>query len=215
MKQNSVLLIAALAVIATSCFTSEKPYTHYLLDPKVVVPDSLTEQGEQPLPRDATSNDRVVKTRWNDGKTYNELDIPIISSGQRIVIEHEARAPDSKAAGPDIVIAAPSASDTSHKVMHNAYISKGLTENTKAPEVSLSQGRSMLDDAIRARNYALALQVVEKILARYPSHAEFMRSKGSILLLLGEKTKALEVYEAAQDIEYDPSVERKLKELDQ
>jgi tetratricopeptide (TPR) repeat protein len=207
--------LAALLLFNSGCFTSEKPYTYYLLDPKVSIPDSLTDQGEKDISTDTTSNDRVVKTRWNDGKTYNEIDIPIIASGQRIIIEHEAKKPDSKNNGPDIVVPAPSASDTSHKVMHNAYLSKGFAENTKSPEVSLSQGRTMLDEAIRARNYALALQIVEKILSRYPSHAEFMRSKGSILLLLGEKSKALETYEAAQDIEFDPSVERKLKELDQ
>lgn len=211
--QKIIFLILA-HFLVTGCFTSERPYSYYLLDPKVVIPESATKQEERPINTDTNATDRVVKSRWNDGSTYNEIDIPIISSGQRIIIEHEAKKPDQKAPGPDLVIPVPTASDTSHVVMHNAYISKGMTENSKAPEVSLSKGRAMLDDAIRARNYALALQIVEKILARYPSHAEFMRSKGSILLLLGEKTKAIEVYEAAQDLEFDPAVERKLKELD-
>ena len=37
----------------TACFTSEKPYTHYLLDPKVVIDRSLTETGDDQVFRRA------------------------------------------------------------------------------------------------------------------------------------------------------------------
>ncbi len=197
-----------------ACSTSEKPYTHYLIDPTVVIDEALVDQGETPLPREQGTGDRTIKARWNDGKTYTEVEIPVLSSGQRIVIEHEAKPADMKKRGPEPVLPAPSVSDSSHFLMLNAYLAKGLTENTKAPEVSLSQARIKLDEAVRARNYSLALAIVEKVLNRYPSHPEFLRAKGSVLLLLGEKEKALESYETAQDIEFDPSVERKLRELD-
>ncbi len=196
----------------TACTSSDKPYSHYLLDPQVVVSKDLVDQPEQPRLEPATS-ERTVKSRWNDGDTYSEVDIPVLSSGQRIIIDHKAEKSGSKKPGPEIVLPGPSATDGSHLVMHNAYISKGFEVNAKAAEVSLSQARMKLDEASRQNNYGLALRIVEKVLARYPSHPEFLRAKGSVLLLLGEKAKAIEVYEQAQDLEPDPSVERKLREL--
>ncbi|MDQ3235037.1 MAG: tetratricopeptide repeat protein [Pseudobdellovibrionaceae bacterium] len=205
-----VFIIGALLLL--SCSSNYKPYTHYLLDPQVVVPEDMVEKPEQSqLSR--TGSDRTVKSRWNDGQTYTEVDIPVLASGQRIIIEHRADKGSVKKPGPDIILPAPSSTDTSHIVLHNAYISKGFQENPKSPEVSLSQARIKLDEAIKLNNHGLALQIIEKVLARYPSHPEFLRAKGSVLLLLGEKNKAIETYEQAQDLEPDPSVERKLREL--
>ena len=51
------------------------------------------------------------------------------------------------------------------------------------------------------------------MLARYPSHPETLRAKGSILLMLGERDKAIEVYEEVEEIESDPAVRQKLEEL--
>ena len=48
---------------------------------------------------------------------------------------------------------------------------------------------------------------------RYPAHPETLRAKGSILLLMGEREKAIETYEAAEEIESDPAVRKKLDEL--
>ena len=57
--------------------------------------------------------------------------------------------------------------------------------------------------------------ISEKVLmlARYPSHPEFMRAQASILLLMGERDKAIEIYEAVEEIESDPAVRKKLEEL--
>jgi regulator of sirC expression with transglutaminase-like and TPR domain len=66
---------------------------------------------------------------------------------------------------------------------------------------------------LNAGNYQVALEWCELVLARYPSHPETLRAKGSILLMLGEREKAIEVYEAVEEIETDPSVRRKLEEL--
>lgn len=216
-RQSRKTFAVALAILGAlgGCFTSEKPYTHYLLDPEVEVQKQLLDkETDRPLATPPPGSDRTIKSRWNNGQVYTEVEIPVLASGQRIVIEHEATRPDQKKPGPSVVMASPSASDTSHQVLHNAYLARGLQENTKAPEVSLSQARIRIDQTVRGKNYALALQMLEKVLARYPSHPEFLRAKGSVLLLLGEREKALETYEAAQDIEFDPSVERKLKELE-
>jgi tetratricopeptide (TPR) repeat protein len=70
-----------------------------------------------------------------------------------------------------------------------------------------------MQDALRAGNYQLALEWCELVLARYPSHPETLRAKGSMLLMLGEREKAIEVYEAAEEIESDPLVRQKLDEL--
>jgi regulator of sirC expression with transglutaminase-like and TPR domain len=70
-----------------------------------------------------------------------------------------------------------------------------------------------MQDALNAGNYQVALEWCELVLARYPSHPETLRAKGSILLMLGEREKAIEVYEAVEEIETDPSVRRKLEEL--
>ncbi|MCB9746633.1 MAG: hypothetical protein H6740_28920 [Alphaproteobacteria bacterium] len=53
----------------------------------------------------------------------------------------------------------------------------------------------------------------ELILARYPSHPETLRAKGSILLMLGEREKAIEIYEQVEEIESDPAVRAKLEAL--
>jgi tetratricopeptide (TPR) repeat protein len=70
-----------------------------------------------------------------------------------------------------------------------------------------------MQDALSAGNYELALEWCALLLARYPSHPETLRAKGSILLLLGERDKAIETYEAAEEIESDPAVREKLDEL--
>ena len=198
-----------------SCSTSEKPYTHYLINPEVVINKSLIEDKEKPIIQDTKGGDRTIKARWNDGTSYTEVDIPVLSSGQRVIIEHASQRSNSQKNGPDIILPAPTLTDSAHRVMQNAYLARGLAEDSKAPEISLSQARLKLDEAIRSRNYTLALSIIEKTLARYPSHPEFLRAKGSVLLLIGEKEQALSVYEQAQDIEFDPSVERKIKQLDQ
>jgi hypothetical protein len=40
-----------------------------------------------------------------------------------------------------------------------------------------------------------------------------MRAKASLLLMLGERDKAIELYEAAEAVESDPAVRKKLEEL--
>jgi tetratricopeptide (TPR) repeat protein len=67
--------------------------------------------------------------------------------------------------------------------------------------------------ALAAGNYQLALEWCALVLARYPSHPETLRAKGSILLLLGEREKAIEVYEESEEIESEASVREKLEEL--
>jgi tetratricopeptide (TPR) repeat protein len=95
----------------------------------------------------------------------------------------------------------------------DAYRQRGLRIDESQAEVSIVKARGALQDAIKQGNYALALEWVELVLARYPSHPEFLRAKASILLMMGERQKAIQIYEAAEAVESDPAVRQKLDEL--
>ena len=92
-------------------------------------------------------------------------------------------------------------------------IRRGLKVDEGAPEVSLSRVRALMQEATKAGNYALALEWCETVLQRYKSHPEFLRAKASLLLMMSERDKAIEVYEQAEAIESDPAVRKKLEEL--
>jgi len=79
--------------------------------------------------------------------------------------------------------------------------------------VSILRAQALLQDATRAGNYSVALEWCETVLQRYPSQPEFLRAKASLLLMMGERDKAIEVYEAAEAVESDPAVRKKLEEL--
>jgi len=94
-----------------------------------------------------------------------------------------------------------------------AYRARGLRVKTEEPDVSIARSRTLMEGAIRNGNYQLGLEWCELVLARYPSHPAFLRAKGSILSLMGESKKAIEVYEAAEEIESDPHVREMLEKL--
>jgi tetratricopeptide (TPR) repeat protein len=94
-----------------------------------------------------------------------------------------------------------------------AYRSRGLRIDESAPEVSLLRARSNMQEAIKGGNYQVALEWCETVLQRYRSHPEFLRAKASLLLMMGEREKAIEVYEQAESVESDPAVRKKLEEL--
>ena len=79
--------------------------------------------------------------------------------------------------------------------------------------MSITRAQNLMQEATRAGNYALALEWCETVLQRYKSHPEFLRAKASLLLMMGERDKAIEVYEAAEAVESDPAVRKKLEEL--
>ena len=97
--------------------------------------------------------------------------------------------------------------------LESAYRERGLQVNPDAAAVSLTGAHAKMQAAIRDGNYQLALEYCELVLARYPAHPETLRAKGSILLMLGEREKAIEVYETVEEIETDPDVRRQLEAL--
>lgn len=189
---------------------SARNYTYYLIDPPPQKHPALKEEGTLMRPFGFGST-TVMKVRWNDGNLITEVDVPMLASGQRIVIEHGAGSSEVKTIpATRVVPPAPTKADTA---LVEAYRARGLRIDETAPEVSITRARALMQDAIKGGNYAVALEWCEVVLQRYKSHPEFLRAKASLLLMMGERDKAIEVYEQVEAIESDPAVRKKLEEL--
>ncbi len=188
-----------------------RSYTHYLIEPAPEANPILEEEEGTQLRPFGFGSTTAMNVRWNDGDVITEVQIPMLASGQRIVIEHTADATDVETIpATRLVPPPPIAAD---QTLVDAYRERGLRVNPDAPEVSIIRARSKMQDALAQGNHDLALEWAEQVLARYPSHPETLRAKGSILLLLGEREKAIEVWEAVEEIETDPAVRQRLEEL--
>lgn len=186
-------------------------YTHYLIEPAPAVSPVLEEPEGTQLRPFGFGSTTAMQVRWNDGNILTEVEIPLLASGQRIVIAHTPSSTDVETIPASrLVPPPPSGADAT---LDAAYRERGLRVNPDAPEVSIAAARTRMQEALKGGNYQLALEWCELVLARYPSHPETLRAKGSVLLLLGERDKAVEVYEAAEEIESDPMVRQKLDEL--
>ncbi len=186
-------------------------YTHYLLEPAPATPPELEESEGTQLRPFGFGSTTAMNVRWNDGNVITEVQIPLLASGQRIVIEHTPGA-----AGVEVIPSTrlvPPRPTLADETLDLAYRERGLQVNPDAPEVSISGARTRMQAALEEGNYQLALEWCELVLGRYPSHPETLRAKGSLLLLLGERQKAIEVYEQVEEIESDPIVRQKLEEL--
>ncbi|MCY1080764.1 tetratricopeptide repeat protein [Archangium lansingense] len=202
------LLLILLPLLASACAT--RNYTYYLVEPAPKKPEALKEEGTLVRPFGFGST-TVMKVRWNDGNLMTEVDVPMLASGQRIVIEHGAGNGDVKTLPASRVVPPPpSAAD---KALIEAYRARGLRIDEGAAEVSITRARTLMEQASREGNYHLALEWCETVLARYKTHPEFLRAKGSLLLMMGEREKAVEIYEQVEAIESDPGVRKKLEEL--
>ena len=203
---NRLLLLGFL--VAQSCTT--RNYTYYLVDPTPKKHPALKEEGTLVRPFGFGST-TVMKVRWNDGSTITEVDVPMLATGQRVVIEHGAGAGEVKTIpATRVVPPPPTGADAS---LIEANRARGLNIDDTAPEVSLTRARALMQEATKGGNYGLALEWCETVLHRYKSHPEFLRAKASILLMMGERDKAIEIYEQAETVESDPTVRRKLEEL--
>lgn len=206
-------LFALTTALTASAFVSgcaARSYTNYLIAPAPKKSKSMDEEGTLVRPL-AFGSTTFMKVRWNDGKTLTEVHIPMLASGQRILVEHGQK-PDGVKSIPSTRLVAPPPTEAD-QVMVDAYRARGLSINEEATEVSILRARTQMNDATARGNYQIALEWAELVLARYPSHPEFLRAKASILLLMGEREKAIEIYEQAEEIETDPAVRKKLEEL--
>ncbi len=203
---NRLLLLGLL--LFESC--TARNYTYYLLDPAPQKHPALKEEGTLVRPFGFGST-TVMKVRWNDGTTITEVDVPMLATGQRVLIEHGAGTGEVKTIpSTRVVPPPPTAADAS---LVEAYRARGLRVDDGAPEVSITRARALMQEATKGGNYALALEWCETVLQRYKSHPEFLRAKASLLLMMGERDKAIEIYEQAEAVESDPTVRKKLEEL--
>ena len=201
------LLILTLA-FSSGC--AARNYTYYLIEPAPSKHPALKEEGTLTRPFGFGST-TAMKVRWNDGNLITEVDIPMLATGQRIVVEHAPGSRDVKTIPTTRVVPPPpTAADQS---LIEAYRARGLRIDDTAPEVSISRARTLMQEATKSGNYSLALEWCETVLQRYKSHPEFLRAKASLLLMMGERDKAIEVYEQVETIESDPAVRKKLEEL--
>lgn len=203
-----VAVLVALSAFDVGC--AARNYTYYLVEPEP--PNNPTLKDEDNLQRPfAYGTSTVMKVRWNDGDVITEVDVPMVSSGQRIVIEHSGQAAGIKTLPATRIVPPPPT--PADKALVDAYRARGLRIDEGKAEVSLVKARAGIQESIRDGNYALALEWAELVLGRYPSHPEFLRAKASILLMMGERQQAIVVYEKAESIESDPAVRAKLDEL--
>jgi hypothetical protein len=201
-------ILLFMPLLLGACAT--RNYTYYLIEPPPPKQTALKEEGTLVRPFGFGST-TVMKVRWNNGDTITEVDIPMLTTGQRIVIEHGAGNGEVKTIpATRLVPPPPTAADTA---LVEAYRARGLRIDETAPEVSLARVRTLMQEATKNGNYDLALEWCETVLQRYRSHPEFLRAKASLLLMMGEREKAIEVYEAAEAVESDPAVRKKLEEL--
>jgi hypothetical protein len=212
MKRPNVLVIALVAasVVPFLGACASRNYTYYLVDPPSQKHETLKEEGTLTRPFGFGST-TVMKVRWNDGNLITEVEVPMLATGQRVVIEHGAGNNQVKTIPASRVVPPPpTAADNS---LIEAYRQRGLRVDDKAPEVSISRARTLMQEATKNGNYHLALEWCETVLQRYKAHPEFLRAKASLLLMMGEKEKAIEIYEQVEAIESDPGVRKKLEEL--
>jgi hypothetical protein len=206
---GSVLVGVFAGALFLAC-GAPRNYTYYLVEPAPQKHPALKEQGTLMRPFGFGST-TVMKVRWNDGNIITEVDVPILTSGQRIVIEHGAGSSQIKTIpATRVVPPPPTAADTA---LVEAYRARGLRIDEDAPEVSITRARTRMQQAMKEGSYHLALEWCETVLQRYKSHPEFLRAKASLLLMMGERDKAIEIYEHVEDIESDPAVRKKLEEL--
>ena len=209
MTRHCLWWVLCLVLCAPGC--ASRSYTHYLIEPAPKTNPVLEDEEGTMVRPFAYGSTTAMKVSWNDGNVITEVEIPMLASGQRIVIEHGASGTDVETVPASrLVPPPPTAADTT---LEDAYRSRGLRVNPDAPQVSISTARSRMQEALAEGNYQLALEWCALVLERYPSHPETLRAQGSLLLLLGEREKAIEVYELVEEIESDPEVRKKLEEL--
>lgn len=195
-------LVICIALIGCS---SRKPFWSYVVEGKVEKPLER-EQGEKIMPRALSPHN--VKVAFNDGATRTEVLIPVLVSGQQIIIDHR------KTNSPTALSAVPEPPTEADKTIEDSYVKSGGAIKKQAVPISISKTLQKVRNLFAEGQYSLALESSQQILDRYPNHVQTLRAKGSILLKMGEKEAAYDTYTKAQELEFDPRVETILKNLD-
>ncbi len=195
------LLLVALA--ASGC-NSTREFWRYVVESDVEKP--MRQAGTEDAPRQLSPHN--VKVVYNDGSTSTEVLIPVLSSGQQIVIDHKSRS------SPNALSVVPLPPSDADKSVEESYVKSGGPVSQKSPPVSLVKTHERIRELVKEGNYALALEFAEQLLKRYPNHAKTLRTKGSLLLQMGEREAALKTYQQAQEVEPDARVDEQIRALE-
>lgn len=190
-------------VLFTGCASGREFWTY-------VVETPVDKTLSRPMGTSASNvaSPHVIKVAYSDGSTSTEVQIPVLSSGQQIVVDHKGR-PAGEAL--NLVPLAPGVSD---KALEESYIRSGKAIAAKAGPVSITKTQAMVKKLTKQGNFSLALEYVDQLLLRYPQHLESLRAKGSLLLKMGEREAALDAYRRAEEVESDPRVRKQIEELE-
>lgn len=205
MKNMKNLLGLLLAASVLSGCASGREFWTYVVEPPVEKP-LAREQGT--LPTGQPSSSQVIRVAYSDGSTSTEVQVPVVSSGQQVIIDQKGRSA-KEAIG--LVPLAPTAAD---KSLEESYQKSGKPIVQKASPVSIVKTRAMVKKLVKQGNLSLALEYVDQLLQRYPQHVESLRAKGSILLKMGERESALDAYRKAQEVEPNAQVQKQIKDLE-
>ncbi|MBP6218316.1 MAG: hypothetical protein KA436_07000 [Oligoflexales bacterium] len=192
-------------ISCTGC-SFQSPFWARLVNSNVEKPLSKRETGTEDAPRLISPHN--IKVVYNDGKQSTEVLVPILSSGQRVVIDHR-----NQAVPTDLRLSPlpPTAAD---KGLEDAYSKEGKAINRKGKPVSILASHEKIKSLADSGNYELALQYAEQVLERYPNHVQTLRAKGSLLLKIGELKASLEAYSKSQELEFDKRVADQIKKIE-
>ena len=195
-----------LAAAALGGCVSGREFWSYVVEDEVSYPLPQREKGTPDKP--AMLSPYNVKVVYNDGSAMTEVLIPILSSGQQILVDN-----GSKDAAPALALVPLPPTDADRST-EDAYVRSGQPIQPKAAAVSIVKTHELVRKLVREGNYALALQYADQVLKRYPNHAETLRMKGSLLLKIGERQAALDTYRKAEEVEPNPRVAAQIAELE-
>jgi tetratricopeptide (TPR) repeat protein len=187
------------------CGTTRE-FWRYVVEDDVSKTLPRREEGERDTPKALSPHN--VKVVYNDGAVSTEVLIPILSSGQQILIDHKGRG------NPESLRVVPVPPTSADKSVEDAYLQSGQPVVQKAAPVSIVKTHEKIRDLARQGQYELALQYADQLLARYPNHVKTLRTKGSLLLKIGEREAALKTYYRAQEIEPDAKVAEQISNLE-
>ncbi len=199
------LLMILIVALELGCASGREFWT-YVVEPPVEKP-LQREKGTQAAPGVVTPH--AIKIAYSDGSTSTEVQVPVLTSGQIILIDHKGRPADKALA------LSPLPMTEADKPLDDAYVKSGKTIAPKTAAVSIVKSHAMVKNLVKQGNFSLALEYIDQLLQKYPQHVESLKTKGSLLLKMGEKEAALDAYQKAQDLQPDPQVEKQIQILEQ
>jgi hypothetical protein len=198
------LALSATTVGVSGCASGREFWT-YVVEPPV---EKSLARPEGTAASPGVVAPHTINVSYSDGSTATQVQVPVLSSGQQIVIDHKGR-PSGEA-----LHLAPIAPTVADKSIEEAYLKGGKSISQKAAPVSIIKTQATVKKLVKQGNLSLALEYVVQLLQRYPQHVESLRTKGSILLKMGEREGALESYRKAEEIESDPQVRKQIQDLE-